>query len=225
MADNKFMSAVTGIVTAGASTGISGFINKLFGGGADKKANNYQNDIQVNSGHAWNWFYQNNKEVYTQQGYDKYLTSDDWEYLASVEIPKVQADPYYGGLGQSYTSKYSGWTHGAVPAVGIARDIDLYIDDKLKTQASELLQAQTPQTATSEDIVLLDYYTQEGKLKKVADKSGNFIYTTTEGQLVATVIPPATATPATATPVTTSTPVGKLLLSKQSQERLLGLMY
>lgn len=105
------------------------FLQSILGDKSKKKAANYQRDIGVNTGHAYNWF----NEHYGE--YSDLLSSEEWDYLRENLIPNVQSNPYYGGLGSNYRLRYgraAGRVDATVPSVGLYQDVERYIEQKLK---------------------------------------------------------------------------------------------
>jgi hypothetical protein len=155
---NKIVNTAAGAVS-GAAAGtvvapgigteigaIIGAVSSFFGGAdASKKLANFKNDQNINTQHAVDFFQQISNPNDTRFTYTKYLSSAEFDALSSVLIPKVTENPYYGGLGTSYTSKYGGQTWDTVPGVGIAQALDKYIEAK-NTAANTASSATTPGT-------------------------------------------------------------------------------
>lgn len=125
---------VKAVVAQVATNKIQEIINKIFGVKVDNSEANRQRDAGVNAGHAKNWF----EWVRGNAGYRQYLSDEDINYLEAALLPKVSANPYYGGLDTSYSSKYGLWSGNTVPAVGLAQDVDRYIEQKLQIQEQDL---------------------------------------------------------------------------------------
>lgn len=135
---------IPAIVVAGAKVvgatalaqGTSFGLSKLFGGSESKKLANVQRDIGANTQHAINqynqlWDINTDFGKYLKNGF---IDDNDKEPLAQVfnnqVLPAIQQDPYFGGLGNSYTSRYTGILFNTVPNIGIAQLIDNYIVQK-----------------------------------------------------------------------------------------------
>jgi hypothetical protein len=171
--------AGTAAASTAASYGTQSVLSKLFGGGSEgvKKAANYQSDIKTNTGHAVNYFNEN-------YGYWKdYVTTDEWNYLAEQIIPKVQSDPYYGGLGNTYNSRYVQFPNpmNTVPGVGITKDIDSFIDTKIGllqangqgvNQGGGMTLTEILNKAQDTGFSVIDYYTAQeiAKQQKAAQE-------------------------------------------------------
>lgn len=128
------------MATAGSL--FKGFLN--FKDSGEKAAQNFESDRGVNTQHAINFF----NEHYGE--YKDLITPDEWNYLRDQLVPRVTENPYYGGLGTSYVSKYSGREDHCVPGVGLTMDVDTFIAQKQAYLAEQGQVAATAQS-TSQD--------------------------------------------------------------------------
>jgi hypothetical protein len=138
------MSLITtvGTVVATAGSLFKGFLN--FKDSGETAAKNFESDRGPNTQHAINFF----NEHYSD--YKDLITPDEWDYLKSQLVSRVTENPYYGGLGTSYVSKYSGRESHTVPGVGLMMDADTFIAQK-QAYAAETGQAAAAAQSSSLD--------------------------------------------------------------------------
>jgi hypothetical protein len=122
-------------------------------GGNSKKAANYANDINVNTGHVRDWYAELRRGTPRMAEYSKYLTPEEIDQLEAYHIQQVQNDAYWPGLGTHYASKVTGEYWDMVPLSGIAKDVDEYVNYKMslpENQPKTTIEVGTSKPSTSE---------------------------------------------------------------------------